>query len=68
LTPKGRLEKQTSVSYAAAIAMSSNTCAVLELPAVAASLRALFRDAGWLDAHTLVGSDRPNGAPQTVMR
>jgi hypothetical protein len=24
---------------------------------------ALFRDVGWLDAHTLVGSERPSGAP-----
>jgi hypothetical protein len=35
-----------------------------QLRQTAASLRALFRDAGWLDAHTLVGSDRPNGAPK----
>ena len=35
-----------------------------QLRQTAASLPALFRDAGWLDAHTLVGSERPNGAPK----
>jgi hypothetical protein len=35
-----------------------------QLRQTAASLRELFRDAGWLDAHTLVGSKRPNGAPK----
>jgi hypothetical protein len=33
-----------------------------QLRQAAASLRVLARDAGWLDAHTLVVSDRLNGA------
>jgi hypothetical protein len=35
-----------------------------QLRQAAASLRALAGDAGWLDAHTLVISDRPNGAAE----